>query len=147
MIAFHAAASRFKSDFDEAVKKIEAGDFTGAAAIVKKANEALDDWSGSIFAALLQKVEARGVRLIRMPGDNPEQYEAFIGMDKIGYLRLQNRTFTVEYLSDYTARSIVYTAKPDGVGTFSGYERSFYLNAAQAALIEAYVKDKIDAMP
>lgn len=145
MSVYHAVAERFKSNFDEAVKKIEAGEFARAASIIKAAADALDGWSTSAFADQLHKIEARGgVRLVETGGPDPEQYDAFIGMDKIGYLRMRGGAFTVEYLTgiDY-ARSVVYSANPDGNGYFFGYERSFFLNAAKAALIEAYVKDKL----
>ena len=68
----------------------------------------------------------------------PEQYDAFIDGEKIGYLRLRHGCFTVEYHG-----GIVYTAKPIGDGIFKDEERDRYLKHAREALFEAYTKDRL----
>lgn len=59
----------------------------------------------------------------------PEQYDAFIDGQKIGYLRLRNGYFRVDYLG-----ATVYAAEPEGDGIFKSEERNFYLRAAAHAL-------------
>jgi hypothetical protein len=77
------------------------------------------------------------VKLVETCGACPEQYDAYINGDKIGYLRLRHGYFYTEYLP---TGEKVYEAHPDGDGIFWTEERTKYLNAASQALLEAYEK-------
>ena len=72
------------------------------------------------------------VRLVMTCSACPEQYDAFIGDKKIGYLRLRHGHFTVEYPD--CGDEMVYTASPDGDGIFNNDERDYYLRFAVDAL-------------
>jgi hypothetical protein len=62
----------------------------------------------------------------------PEQYDAFIYGEQVGYLRLRYGVFTVNcpnFMGDE-----VYTAQPDGDGRFTDDERERYLIEAVDAI-------------
>jgi plasmid stability protein len=69
------------------------------------------------------------VRLVRTCFACPEQYDAFIGDEKAGYLRLRHGHFTVECPDVWG--EMVYEASPSGDGIFDDYERVEHLEAAQ----------------
>lgn len=62
-------------------------------------------------------------------GACPEQYDAFIDGDEVGYLRLRHGYFRAEYKGQ-----IVYEAHPAGDGLFECDERDFYLEMAKTAI-------------
>lgn len=63
-------------------------------------------------------------------GACPEQYDAYKGTDKIGYLRLRHGVFRVEY------RGVtIFTGHPRGDGIFEEHERPTFL-ATAAGLLE-----------
>ena len=75
-----------------------------------------------------------GVRLVETCFACPEQYDAFIGDEQVGYLRLRHGFFTVE-VPDAGGREVL-CEQPDGDGRFTDEERDLYLNAAVAAILE-----------
>ncbi len=74
------------------------------------------------------------VRLERTCFDFPEQYDAFIGDEKVGYLRLRHRHFRVECPDVWG--ELVYAASPNGDGIFDDDERPQHLDAAREAIAE-----------
>ena len=61
------------------------------------------------------------VRLVRTCSACPEQYDAFIGEEKVGYLRLRHGHFRVECPDVWG--EMVYEASPSGDGIFDDDER------------------------
>ena len=74
-----------------------------------------------------------GVRLNLTCGACPEQYEAFIGQERVGYLRLRHGYFTVE-VPDCGGETVL-EAKPEGDGIFEDHERAVFLKAAVKAIL------------
>ena len=74
--------------------------------------------------------DASKVRLVRTGASCPEQYNAYLGKTYVGYLRLRHGCFTAE-TPDGT---VVYSAAPEGDGSFLDHERVLHLNAACRAL-------------
>ena len=74
------------------------------------------------------------VRLERTCFDYPEQYDAFIGDEKVGYLRLRHGNFTVECPG--VRGDMVYEASPSGDGIFDDDERAEQLEAAREAIAD-----------
>jgi plasmid stability protein len=74
------------------------------------------------------------VRLVRTCFDYPEQYDAFIGDEKAGYLRLRHGHFTVECPDVWG--EMVYEASPSGDGIFDDGERAEQLEAAREAIAD-----------
>lgn len=65
----------------------------------------------------------------------PEQYDAYLGDEQVGYLRLRHGTFRVD-VPDCAAQTI-YTAHPQGDGCFaSKTERDHYLRRAAKAILD-----------
>lgn len=67
-------------------------------------------------------------------GACPEQYDAFIDGEALGYLRLRHGCFRAEYRN-----KIVYEASPQGDGIFESDEREKYLTAACQAISNAHL--------
>ncbi len=84
------------------------------------------------------QIDILGVTLKLTCGACPEQYDAFLGDNLIGYLRLRNGYFRVEY--PMCGGEIVYDAFPKGDGIFNSDEREFYLKEAASALKEVHYK-------
>jgi plasmid stability protein len=74
------------------------------------------------------------VRLVRTCFACPEQYDAFIGEEKVGYLRLRHGHFRVECPDVWG--EMVYEASPKGDGIFDDDERVEHLQAAREAIAE-----------
>lgn len=74
----------------------------------------------------------KDVYLKRTCGACPEQYDAFMGNEQVGYLRLRGGSFTVECPD--CSGELVYSANPDGDGMFMDYEREGFLEAAIEAI-------------
>jgi plasmid stability protein len=72
------------------------------------------------------------VRLVRTCFACPEQYDAFIGEEKVGYLRLRHGHFRVECPDVFG--ETVYEDSPKGDGIFDDDERAEHLAAARAAI-------------
>ena len=74
----------------------------------------------------------------------PEQYDAYINGEQVGYLRLRHGHFTVT-CPDVGGR-VIFACEPDGEGDFHEYEREFYLSIAKQAIFHFYInkpKDQI----
>ena len=69
------------------------------------------------------------IELIRTCYACPEQYDAFVDGEQVGYLRLRHGFFTVEY-PDANGK-LIYEAEPEGDGLFSDNEREYFLNKAK----------------
>lgn len=62
----------------------------------------------------------------------PEQYDAYDGAERVGYLRLRHGIFTVE--SPDVGGTLIYEASPQGDGRFEDAERDYYLRFAVDAI-------------
>jgi hypothetical protein len=60
----------------------------------------------------------------------PEQYDAMMNGDKVGYLRLRHGVFTVHF-PDENGHQIYYSEKSDGHGEFTDEERDYFLSVAK----------------
>lgn len=65
-------------------------------------------------------------------GACPEQYDAFLDGQQVGYLRLRHGHFTVEYPD--CGGETIYEASPSGDGSFEDAERDHYLRFAVDAI-------------
>lgn len=72
------------------------------------------------------------IRFVQTSGACPEQYDAFIGKEQVGYLRLRHGHFTVECPD--CGGPVVYTGWPEGDGAFTDAERDYYLADARSAI-------------
>lgn len=77
-------------------------------------------------------MEKPKIKLVLTCGACPEQYDAFCGEEKVGYLRLRHGHFTVHYQG--VAGERIYTACPNGDGIFEKEERDYYLRFAVDAI-------------
>ncbi|MEE8737909.1 MAG: hypothetical protein SOI66_03240 [Bifidobacterium sp.] len=74
---------------------------------------------------------------------SPEQYDVFLGLSQVGYLRFRHGHFWVHYPDVKGKR--VYTAKLSedfDHGAFSKEERDTQLTLALDAIVDALIKDK-----
>lgn len=72
----------------------------------------------------------------------PEQYDAFLDGELVGYFRLRHGYFTVEFCRNPDGEEVwegVYDAEPKGDGIFEEDEREFYLMEGLKA-IDAKIK-------
>ena len=76
---------------------------------------------------------AEGIDLEQTCGACPEQYDAYLHGELIGYLRLRHGWFTVSYPN--VGGEEVYSTSTDGDGMFEDYERDYHLTMAKVALI------------
>lgn len=83
-----------------------------------------------------------GVELVQTCGACPEQYDAFIGDEKVGYLRLRHGYFSVEY--PHCGGSLVYEAYPNGDGLFEDHERKYHLTQACSNLRVNHIQEYAD---
>lgn len=65
-------------------------------------------------------------------GGWPEQYDAFLDGEKVGYLRLRHGHFRVD--APDCGGETIYEATPDGDGIFEADERDYYLRFAVDAI-------------
>lgn len=72
------------------------------------------------------------IQLVQTCTACPEQYDAFLGDTKVGYLRLRHGSFTAEYLRP--GGELVYHAETHGDGHFEPGERDFHLTNAKRAI-------------
>lgn len=72
-------------------------------------------------------------RLVMTCGACPEQYDAFLGEEKVGYLRFRHGVFRVD-VPDCGGEQIYEVRVDDGAGVFSDDERGFYLQEAVNAI-------------
>lgn len=86
------------------------------------------------MSSLLELAEK--IELVQTCGACPEQYDAFIDGELVGYLRLRHGYFTVQYPN--VSGELVYSAEPKGDGLFEYDEREGYLAAARLAIINKH---------
>jgi hypothetical protein len=73
------------------------------------------------------------IRLEKTCGACPEQYDAYLGAERVGYLRLRHGHFRVD--CPECGGETVYEAEPNGDGIFEHDEREEYLALATAAIL------------
>lgn len=73
------------------------------------------------------------IRLEMTSNGCPEQYNAFIGDQQVGYLRLRNGYFRVEFLR--CGGETIYEANTIGDGVFDHTERDYHLQRATDAIL------------
>lgn len=83
---------------------------------------------------------ADAIHLEQTCGGCPEQYDAVLNGQTIGYLRLRHGGFRVEYPE--CGGKEVYYAHPEGDGSFRDHERDRYLEEAKYALARAHLEPK-----
>ena len=88
---------------------------------------------------------ANQIDLVMTSGACPEQYDAMLDGEQVGYLRLRNGYFRVDY--GYSGGETVYTAETIGDGLFDEDERDFHLDSAKRALAERIVADHTPGNP
>ncbi len=71
------------------------------------------------------------LRLIMTCRGCPEQYDVYLGEDKVGYLRLRHGFFRAEWHGE-----VVYSSGTRGDGSFEERERSYFLNRACEAILK-----------
>ncbi len=82
------------------------------------------------------EVATSGITLDMTCEGCPEQYDAYDSKGNIvGYLRLRHGSFTVNCPD--VGGTLVYSAYPDGDGSFEDYERQKYLTEAKKAIAKA----------
>lgn len=81
-------------------------------------------------------VTADDIRLVLTCGACPEQYDAFIGNEDVGYLRLRHGWFRADY--GFCGGETVYEGGPKGDGAFEDDEREHFLMEAKRALAAEY---------
>lgn len=72
------------------------------------------------------------IRLVKTCSACPEQYDAFLGDVRVGYLRLRHGAFRVDYPD--CGGETIYEASPNGDGCFDDDERDGYLRFAVDAI-------------
>lgn len=78
------------------------------------------------------------IRFVQTSGACPEQYDAFVGEEQVGYLRLRHGHFTVKCPD--CGGALVYTGWLGDAGAFTDNEREMYLADARSA-IEAWLSN------
>ena len=80
------------------------------------------------------------IELVQTCGACPEQYDAYLNGEKVGYLRLRHGTFRVDYGG--AGGETIYSASPIGDGCFEVDEREGYLKMAKKKIYKQYVKNQ-----
>lgn len=83
------------------------------------------------------------IQLVQTSVACPEQYDAYLSGEKVGYLRLRHGYFSVECPD--ACETIVYEATPIGDGAFEEGERDYYLRFAVDAILK-WVDRSFDRM-
>jgi len=78
-------------------------------------------------------MNAEDIILIETCGACPEQYDAFYGRNKVGYLRLRHGTFYVK-CPDVNGDTVYETESCIGDGIFEDEEREKYLTNAKKSI-------------
>ena len=84
------------------------------------------------------------IKLVQTCSACPEQYDAFDGEKRVGYLRLRHGCFTVDCPDSGGIE--VYNASPMGDGCFENDERDYYLRFAVHA-IETFIRCGVSKLP
>lgn len=74
------------------------------------------------------------VKLTKTCGACPEQYDAYVGTHRVGYLRLRHGYFYAA--CPWVGGTVVYEADTNGDGCFDDNERDEHLEAAKAAILK-----------
>lgn len=64
----------------------------------------------------------------------PEQYDAYLGDELVGYLRMRHGTFAI-HCPNVAGEQIIYSTLPKGDGCFEDDEREFFLGLAQSVIL------------
>lgn len=78
------------------------------------------------------------IQLVPLCGACPEDYDAKLNGEQVGYLRLRHGSFTVEYPD--VGGKLLYHQYPDGDGIFTLDERDFYLDEAKRAIVNHLIE-------
>lgn len=89
----------------------------------------------TVLKEFQETIMTEKVKLVKTCRSCPEQYDAYIDGQRLGYLRLRNGNFSVEYCGD-----TVFSGRPRGDGMFEHEERNSWLNKACYALLQAHNK-------
>ncbi len=84
------------------------------------------------------------IKLVMTCGACPEQYDAFLDGEQVGYLRLRHGDFRVDF-PDCEGETI-YEASPRGDGAFEDGERDYYLRFAVDAIHKRLATGKYEKM-
>lgn len=79
------------------------------------------------------------IELVETCGACPEQYDAYLHGEQVGYLRLRHGHFRVDVPD--CGGTTIYEAEPRGDGIFESDEREHYLTEAKEAIL-AWLKRK-----
>lgn len=82
------------------------------------------------------KTHILGCDLVQTSTACPEQYDVFLGDERVGYLRLRHGVFRADYPD--CGGETVYEAEPEGDGCFVDAERDFHLTQAVTALLSRH---------
>jgi hypothetical protein len=89
---------------------------------------------------LLKKFDNNLIKLNLTCPACPEQYDAFMDGEQVGYLRLRHGEFRVDFPD--CGGGTIYEAHPKGDGAFDDDEREFYLNEARRAIEKRLAKGR-----
>lgn len=82
----------------------------------------------------MKNISVDDIILEQTCGACPEQYDAWLGDQQVGYLRLRHGHFRVDF--PRSGGEIIYRAHPQGDGIFQQEERAFFLTEAKKAIID-----------
>jgi hypothetical protein len=80
------------------------------------------------------------IKLVKTCEAYPEQYDAYLNGERVGYLRLRHGNFRVD--CPKCGGETVYRAATDGDGCFDSTERDFHLTLAALA-IQAWIARRV----
>lgn len=90
-------------------------------------------------------INISGFDLVKTCSGCPEQYDVYLGVNQVGYLRLRHGYFRADVPS--CGGKTVYQAHPSGDGYFMDWERAGYLNAAVAAIAAELQATSVPSAP
>jgi hypothetical protein len=85
------------------------------------------------------------IKLVQTCGACPEQYDAYLDGEQVGYLRLRWGLFSVR-VPNASGKEVLSTGT-NGHGCFENDERDVWLNEAAAAILDALPDDKKETRP
>lgn len=94
-------------------------------------------------AKLIKRLESSKIELVLTCTACPEQYDAYLDGEQVGYLRLRHGEFRVDFPD--VGGETIYEAHPKGDGCFFDDEKEFYLNEARKAIEIKLAKSQLDA--
>lgn len=78
------------------------------------------------------------IELRQTCGACPEQYDAYLDDNLVGYLRLRHGYFRAEFRGE-----VVFEGTPRGDGCFESEERESWLNRAKMAILACILKERM----